>query len=133
MNRKNGSEDAVDRDRRTWDESEAGDLESAGAAAPGDPDDGGGVAVEEDLDDIDAPIDHDFGLPEDWELEALDLDDHEDDDEDQGDGESDEDEAEMLLLHELGIDLDAPDLEAELDDLPFTLVQDDSTDDGVAA
>jgi hypothetical protein len=130
MERKNSPEDVADRDDRGWEEGEALDDEPV-VAGPSDPDDEVGVAGDEDLDEIDAPIDPDFGGAGAWELEALELDDDDDSDDTEED-EAFDDEAEMHLLHELGIDLDAPDGEAGLD-LSLDIDQEDPADDGVAA
>jgi len=126
MNQRNGSTDAVGRVERGWDEGEALDLAPAGAG-PSDPEDEVIVASDDDLDELDPAIDPEFSEGEAWEVEDLELDlDEQDDDE------GFDDDAEMHLLHELGIDLDAPDGGAGLD-LSLDLDQDDPADDGVAA
>jgi hypothetical protein len=126
MSGKNGSTDAASRDKRGWDEGESLDREPAGAGL-GDSEDEVIVAGDEDLDELDAPIDPDFSEVGAWDVEGVDLDDADDEDD-----EDDDNEAEMHLLHELGIDLDAPDGEAGLD-LALDLDEDDPADDGVAA
>jgi ribonuclease E len=126
MSRKNGTTDAAGRDERGWDEGESLDRGPADAGA-GDSEDEVIVAGDEDLDELDAPIDPDFSEVEAWDLEDLD-----DADDEEEDDEAEDDEAEMHLLHELGIDLDAPDGEAGLD-LALDLDEDDPADDGVAA
>jgi hypothetical protein len=128
MSRNNGSADVASRDERGWDEGESLELEPA-TTGPVDAEDEVIVAADEDLDELDAPIDPEFGEGEAWDFEDLDLDDEVDGDEDD---DEDDDDAEMHLLHELGIDLDAPDLGAGLD-LSLHLDQDDPADDGVAA
>jgi hypothetical protein len=131
MEPKNASKRTAGRDGRPGDESDSLEPEQD-ATGPGDPDEEGAAITEVDLDDIDAPFDPDFAAAEVWELDALALDDGvEEDDEEPVDDEFD-DEVEMNLLHELGIDLDAPDGEPGLD-LEFTIVQEDPVDDGVAA
>jgi hypothetical protein len=125
MSRKNGTTDAAGRDERGWDEGESLDRGPADAGA-GDSEDEVIVAGDEDLDELDAPIDPDFSEVEAWDVEGLELDDAEEDEDEE------DDEAEMYLLHELGIDLDAPDGEAGLD-LALDLDEDDQADDGVAA
>jgi hypothetical protein len=72
-----------------------------------------------------------FSEGEAWDLEDLGLVEDEEEDEDEDD-EAFDDEAEMQLLHELGIDLDAPD-SGTGPDLSLHLDQDDPADDGVAA
>ena len=77
--------------------------------------------LEAELGELDAPLPHD-------ELDDIDeqlLDSNDDDDDD-------DDDFEMALLHELGIDLDAPDAEEADLDLGVSL-DDDSNDEEVAA
>src|SRR3954449_12487085 len=119
MNIKNGSADAANREERGWGEGELPDLEPIGAAGPSDNENEVIVAGEEDLDELDAPIDPDFIEGEAWDVEDLDLDEEEEEED-----EALDDEAEMKLLQELGIDLDAPDAGAGLD-LSLDLDQDD--------
>ena len=63
---------------------------------------------------------------------ALGVDDDEDDDDERAVDDEFDDEAEMQLLHELGIDLDAPDGDVGLD-FELEIAQEDPADDGVAA
>lgn len=118
---------AVEPNELGWDEGEALDIEPV-VADPIDSEAGVIVALDEDLDDIDVPIDPDFSEP--WEVEDLDanLDEPEEDED-----EDFNDDAEICLLHELGIDLDAPDILIDDLGLKLDLVQDDATDDGLAA
>jgi hypothetical protein len=144
MNLNEGPEEAVVRDGHAWDANEPLDAEPVGLTDRSESDESAsdgeeavaGVAVDVDLDDLDAPIGPEFEMGEAWEFEPLDLDDddHGDDDDEVRGDESDDDEAEMCLLHELGIDLDAPD-EAPGPDLTMVIDhdQDESADDGVAA
>jgi hypothetical protein len=125
---------AQGQEERSWIEGETLGREpiAAGPVDPGsdpDGDDAVIVAVDEDLDELDAPLVPDFHHEfETWAAEDLesDLDAVEEDEEE------DEDEAEIRLLHELGIDLDAPDGEL-VPDLVFNLDPDDTADEGVAA
>jgi hypothetical protein len=125
MKSNDGAAGASERDDREWDGSESLDLEPNGTG-PGDADEEVIVAGDEDLDELEAPIDPEFVGA--WEVTELDLAD-EGDDEDEDD-EFDDDE--ILLLHELGIDLDAPDGVAGLDPA-LDLDPEDQADDGVAA
>ena len=132
MEPKNGANCVAECDDRPGDDSEALELEPGGTD-PVDPDDEIGVTSDVDLDEIDVPIDVEFPGAETWALEALDLDDTEDEDAAPLFDEFD-DEAEMRLLHELGIDLDAPDGEPGVDlELDLNLTHEDQADDGVAA
>jgi hypothetical protein len=135
MEPKNAAKRAAGRDAHPGDECEALDVEpSADRAEDAEDEAGASGEVELDLDDIDAPLDPDFPVAEAWELEALAIDDGvetEEETDETHDNEFD-DEAEMSLLHELGIDLDAPDDEPGLD-LELGIVQEDPADDGVAA
>jgi hypothetical protein len=110
-----------------WDAGEVLDIEPV-VADPIDAEAGVIVALDEDLDDIDVPIDPDFSEP--WEVEDLDSNLDEPDEEEDEDF---NDDAEIRLLHELGIDLDAPDILADDLDLVIDLDQDDAIDDGLAA
>jgi hypothetical protein len=135
MNRKGGPEEAADRDQYGWEESDSRDREQT-ATVQNDAEDAA-VAVEVDLDDLDAPLDPDFAPAEGWDFDPLELDDDDDDADDAADDEADEQDAEMILLQELGIDLDAPDTEVEaevdLDDLAIGIDPEDPADEGVAA
>jgi hypothetical protein len=143
MNPKNGPEDTVGRDKRGWEDGESLGQEADGSAEldRGESDEGAavgvgvGVAADEDLDDLEPPLDPDLDGAEGWEFEPYDLDDDDDDNDNDNDLTDDaEDEAEMRLLQELGIDLDAPDGDPDLvDDLAIDLDQEEPTDDGVAA
>ena len=130
MEPKNASKRAAGRDDRPGDESDSLALEQDANGA-GDPEDEAAAVTEVDLDDIDAPFDPDFAAAEVWELDALALDDGVEEDDEPVEEEF-EDEAEMSLLQELGIDLDAPDGDLDID-LEFGIVQEDPVDDGVAA
>ncbi len=131
MEPKNAAKRAPERDDRAGDEGDSLELESAGAT-PGDPDEEAGVTGEIDLDEIDVPLDPDFPVAEVWEFEGMGVDDDEGNDDDEVVDDEFDDEAEMQLLHELGIDLDAPDGEVGLD-FQLEIAQEDPADDGVAA
>jgi hypothetical protein len=131
MEPKNAARRTAGRDDRPDDERESDEREQDETGS-GEPDEEGAAVTEVDLDDIDAPFDPEFAGAEMWELDALALDDGvEEDDDDPVDDELD-DEAEMTLLQELGIDLDAPDGEPDVD-LELNIAQEDPADDGVAA
>lgn len=129
MEPKNSAKRAPGRDDRPGDESDSLELEPAGT---GDADEEAGVAVDVDLDEIDVALDPDFPVAEVWEFEGLGVDPDDDDKDDEAVADEFDDEAEMHLLHELGIDLDAPDGEVGLD-FKLDIAQEDSADDGVAA
>jgi hypothetical protein len=115
---------ASDRDDREWDGGESVDLEPT-EIGPTDPDDEIIVASDDDLYELDAAIEPDFVGA--WEVTDLDLPDETDDEDD-----DDEFDDEILQLHELGIDLDAPDGVAALE-MALDLDPDEQSDDGVAA
>lgn len=121
-------------DNRDWDRSEVigRETESADRIDPENEDAAQVVAVDEDIDELDVPIDPDFIEAEGWvadDIESdLDLDLELADDDD----ENDEDDREIQLLQELGIDLDAPDV-VVISALTLALDQDDAADDGLAA
>jgi hypothetical protein len=130
MKRQKEAADAAERNGTGWDEGEVIDREPVGAG-PGEPDDGVSLAGDVDLDELDGPIDPDLLDAEGWDLGDVDS----DLDLDEVDEDADEvfdDEAEIHLLHDLGIDLDAPDSVDGLD-LALDLDQGDPADDGVAA
>jgi hypothetical protein len=131
MEPKNAAKRGPGRDDRTGDECDSLELEPDGTG-PGDPDEEVGVASDVDLDEIDVALDPDFPVAEGWEFEGLGVDPDDDDKDDQTVDDEFDDEAEMQLLHELGIDLDAPDGEGGLD-FKLEIVQEDAADDGVAA
>jgi hypothetical protein len=131
MEPKNAAKRAAGRDDRPGDEGESLELDPAGTG-PGDPDEEAGAVSEIDLDEMDAPLDPDFPLPEVWDFEGLGVDDSDDDTDDQVVDDEFDDEAEMQLLQDLGIDLDAPDGEVGVD-FKLEIAQEDNTDDGVAA
>ncbi len=129
MEPKNSAKLAPGHDDRPGDEGDSLELEPAGT---GDADEEAGVAGDVDLDDIDVALDPDFPVAEVWEFEGLGVDPDDDDKDDEAVADEFDDEAEMHLLHELGIDLDAPDGEVGLD-FKLDIAQEDSADDGVAA
>ena len=134
MEPKNAAKRTAGRDDRPGNEPESPELEPE-EAGPGEPEEEAAGVSELDLDDIDAPFDPEFAGAEVWELDALALDDGVEDDENDNEERVDDefdDEAEMKLLHELGIDLDAPDGEPGVD-LELDIVGEDPADDGVAA
>jgi hypothetical protein len=135
MEPKNAAKRTAGRDDRPGDDRESAkpdpDADETGPGDPEEEEEGAGVA-ELDLDDIDAPFDPEFAGAEAWELDALALDDGVEEDNDEPVDDDFDDEAEMKLLHELGIDLDAPDGEAGVD-LELDIAHDDPADDGVAA
>jgi hypothetical protein len=131
MEPKNAAKRAAGRDDRPGDDAESLELEPTEAGA-GDPDEEVGVTSEIDLDEIDAPLDLDFPGAEDWEFEGLGVDDSDDDTDEQAVDDECDDEAEIQLLHELGIDLDAPDGDVGLD-FKLEIAHEDPADDGVAA
>jgi hypothetical protein len=131
MKRQDRAADAAERNEPARDEGDAaadGGLEGAGPAGDVDAAVGSGDV---DLDDLDAVIDPDLVEDGGWDPSDLDAElelDQVDEDQD----EVFDDEAEIRMLHELGIDLDAPDGATGLD-LTLGLDQDDPADDGVAA
>jgi hypothetical protein len=131
MEPKSATKRTARRDDRPEDHGQAPEFEPD-AVEPGDAEEEA-VVTEVDLDDMDAPFDPEFVAAESWELDALAQDDgvQDEDDEAPVDDEFD-DEAEMNLLHELGIDLDAPDGESDVE-LEFAIAGEDPADDGVAA
>jgi hypothetical protein len=132
MEPKNAAKRTAGRDDHPEDEHESAKVEGEGEdTGSGDPEEGAAVA-ELDLDDIDAPFDPDFAGGEAWELDALAVDDGVEEDADEPVDDEFDDEAEMNLLHELGIDLDAPDGESDVD-LELDISHEDPADDGVAA
>jgi hypothetical protein len=135
MEPKNAAKRTAGRDDRAGDERESlkpDPDETETETGAGDPEEEGAAVAEIDLDDIDAPFDPEFAGAEAWELDALALDDGVEEDHDEPVDDEFDDEAEMKLLHELGIDLDAPDGEPGVD-LELDIARDDPADDGVAA
>lgn len=131
MEPKNAAKRAPGRDDRTGEECESLELEPDGTGTA-DPDEEVGVAGDVDLDELDVTLDPDFPVAEVWEFEGLGVDPDDDDKDDQTVDDEFDDEAEMQLLHELGIDLDAPDGEVGLE-FKLEIAQEDAADDGVAA
>jgi hypothetical protein len=131
MEPKSAAKRTAGRDDHPEDERDSAkpEPEETGSA---DPEDEEGAIAELDLDDIDAPFDPDFAGAEAWERDALAQDDGVEDDTDEPVDDEFEDEAEMKLLHELGIDLDAPDGESDVE-LELDITHEDPADDGVAA
>jgi hypothetical protein len=137
MEPKNAAKRTAGRDDRPGNERESPEVvpDETGPGDPEEPEEEGAGVSELDLDDIDAPFDPDFAAAEAWELDTLALDDGVEDDENDNDEPVDDecdDEAEMKLLHELGIDLDAPDGEPGVE-LELDIAHEDPADDGVAA
>jgi hypothetical protein len=135
MEPKNAAKRTAGRDDRRGDDRESAKPDTdTDETGPGDPEEEEGAAVAElDLDDIDAPFDPEFAGAEVWELDALALDDGVEEDHDEPVEDEFDDEAEMKLLHELGIDLDAPDGEPGVELELEIATHDDPADDGVAA
>src|SRR5262249_35644223 len=131
MEPKNAAKRTAGRDDHPEDEPESAKLEGEETGS-GDPEEEGAAAPELDLDDIDAPFDPEFAGGEVWALDALALDAGVEDDTDEPVDDEFDDEAEMKLLQELGIDLDAPDADSDVD-LELDIGHEDPADDGVAA